>query len=73
MPPDATHEPGRMQGFVVSLLQHAGALVDAIEPDGLEILAPPFSIAAEGETSDAGSTRGFSLSLLITVPVNKRA
>lgn len=41
MPPDVTHEPGRMQGFVASLLRHEGALVDAIEPDGLEILAPP--------------------------------
>jgi len=40
MPPDALHEPGRMQGFVASLLRHEGALVEAIEPDGLEILAP---------------------------------
>ncbi len=40
MPPDASHEPGRMQGFVASLLRHEGALVEAIEPDGLEILAP---------------------------------
>lgn len=41
MPPDATHEPGRMQGFVAALLRHEGALVEAIEPDGLEVLAPP--------------------------------
>ncbi len=40
MPPDALHEPGRMRGFVASLLRHEGALVEAIEPDGLEILAP---------------------------------
>ena len=44
MPPDALqapgHEPGRMQGFVAALLRHEGALVEAIEPDGLEILAP---------------------------------
>jgi len=48
MPPDALyepghepgHQPGRMQGFVASLLRHEGALVEAIEPDGLEILAP---------------------------------
>jgi hypothetical protein len=29
-----------MQGFVAALLRHEGALVEAIEPDGLEILAP---------------------------------
>ena len=30
-----------MQGFVASLLRHEGALVEAIEPEGLEVLAPP--------------------------------
>jgi len=30
-----------MQGFVADLLRHEGALVEAIEPDGLEVLAPP--------------------------------
>jgi len=29
-----------MQGFVADLLRHEGALVEAIEPDGLEVLAP---------------------------------
>ncbi len=37
MPP----EMGRMQGFVAALLAREGALVDAIEPEGLEILVPP--------------------------------
>ena len=48
MPPDAvSHAPGRqreqgrMQSFVAALLRHEGALVEAIEPDGLEVLAPP--------------------------------
>ena len=47
MPPEAgalTPEPqgqGRMQGFVADLLRHEGALVEAIEPEGLEVLAPP--------------------------------
>jgi hypothetical protein len=41
MLPKTVHEPGRMQSFVASLLRHEGALVDAIEPEGLEILAPP--------------------------------
>ena len=40
MPPDAIHEQGRMQGFVASLLRHEGALVEPIEPEGLEVLAP---------------------------------
>ena len=40
MPPDAAHEQGRMQGFVASLLRHEGALVETIEPEGLEVLAP---------------------------------
>ncbi len=30
-----------MQRFVAALLRHEGALVEAIEPDGLEVLAPP--------------------------------
>jgi hypothetical protein len=30
-----------MRDFVASLLGHEGALVEAIEPDGLEVLAPP--------------------------------
>ncbi len=29
-----------MQGFVAELLRHEGALVEAVEPEGLEILAP---------------------------------
>jgi hypothetical protein len=40
MPPDGMHEQGRMQGFVASLLRHEGALVEPIEPEGLEVLAP---------------------------------
>ena len=40
MPPETPHEQGRMQGFVAALLRHEGALVEAIEPDGLEVLAP---------------------------------
>ena len=32
---------GRMQGFVAALLRHEGALVEAIEPEGLDVLAPP--------------------------------
>jgi len=48
MPPDSNsgapapgpHEPGRMQGFVADLLRHEGALVEAVEPEGLEVLAP---------------------------------
>ena len=30
-----------MQGFVADLLRHEGALVEAVEPEGLEVLAPP--------------------------------
>jgi len=49
MPPDSgsdppapqVHEQGRMQGFVADLLRHEGALVEAVEPEGLEVLAPP--------------------------------
>src|SRR6185312_12731804 len=37
MPP----EMGRMQSFVAALLARDGALVDAIEPEGLEVLATP--------------------------------
>jgi hypothetical protein len=36
MPP----EMGRMQSFVADLLTHQGALVELIEPEGLEVLAP---------------------------------
>jgi hypothetical protein len=32
---------GRMQSFVADLLTQQGALVDPIEPEGLEVLAPP--------------------------------
>jgi hypothetical protein len=32
---------GRMQGFVADLLTQQGALVEPIEPEGLEVLAPP--------------------------------
>ena len=42
MPPDAaSYEQGRMQGFVAALLRHEGALVETIDPEGLEVLAPP--------------------------------
>jgi hypothetical protein len=41
MPPESAHEQGRMQRFVASLLRHEGALVEPIEPEGLEVLAPP--------------------------------
>jgi hypothetical protein len=34
-------EMGRMQGFVADLLSQQGALVEPIEPEGLEVLAPP--------------------------------
>ena len=37
MPP----EMGRMQSFVADLLTQQGALVETIEPEGLEVLAPP--------------------------------
>ena len=30
-----------MQGFVAALLRHEGALVEPIDPEGLEVLAPP--------------------------------
>ncbi len=35
-----TAEAGRMQSFVATLLRQQGALVEPIEPDGLEVLAP---------------------------------
>ena len=42
MPPDvASDEQGRMQGFVAALLRHEGALVEPINPEGMEVLAPP--------------------------------
>jgi hypothetical protein len=34
-------ELGRMQRFVAALLRHEDALVEPIEPEGLEVLAPP--------------------------------
>jgi hypothetical protein len=34
-------DENRMQGFVADLLRHADALVEPIEPEGLEVLAPP--------------------------------
>jgi len=46
MPPDSgsyasgAQEHGQMQNFVAALLRQEGALVEAIEPDGLEVLAP---------------------------------
>lgn len=36
-----SHAQGRLQGFVATLLRHEGALVEAIEPEGLEVIAPP--------------------------------
>jgi hypothetical protein len=36
----ASQQAGRMQHFVGNLLRHAGALVEPITPEGLEILAP---------------------------------
>jgi hypothetical protein len=41
MPPETVHEQGRMRSFVASLLRHEGALVETIEPEGLEVLSPP--------------------------------
>jgi hypothetical protein len=42
MPPDVVpDELCRMQGFVAALLRHEGALVEPINPEGLEVLAPP--------------------------------
>jgi hypothetical protein len=42
MRPDlGSHEQGRMQCFVAALLRHEGALVETIDPEGLEALAPP--------------------------------
>lgn len=35
-----THETSRLQNFVAELLRHEDALVEPIEPDGLEVLAP---------------------------------
>jgi hypothetical protein len=40
MQPDIA-EPGRMQNFAAALLRHEDALVEAIEPEGLEVLSPP--------------------------------
>jgi hypothetical protein len=57
MPPDI--EPrinGRMQEFVATLLRHEGALVETIEPEGLEVLAPPGvqSVLGIGELARLG-------------------
>ncbi len=41
MPAPELREQGRMQGFVAGLLRHEGALVEMVEPEGLEVLAPP--------------------------------
>lgn len=47
MPPDTglqvleLHQPGRMQRFVAALLHREGALAEPIEPEALEVLAPP--------------------------------
>jgi hypothetical protein len=35
------HEENRLQHFVAELLRHEDALVEPIEPEGLEVLAPP--------------------------------
>ncbi len=44
----ASAGPGRMQNFAADLLRHAGALVEPVEPEGLEVLAPPAVQAALG-------------------------
>jgi len=36
----APGEGGRMQRFAATLLAQAGGLVEPVEPDGLEVLAP---------------------------------
>ena len=42
MPPDpGQSQSGRLADFTAGLLRHQGALVDPIEPDGLEVLATP--------------------------------
>ena len=41
-------EPGRLHRFVGALLAEADALVEPVEPDGLEVLAPPVVRAALG-------------------------
>ena len=51
MPP----EMGRMQRFVAALLARDGALVEAIEPEGLEVLAPPPCSRRWGCPNCAGS------------------
>jgi hypothetical protein len=60
-------EENRMQGFVTDLLRHEDALVDPIEPDGLEVLAPvavqrvlglgEFSRLGFGTTMPSGAQR----------------
>ena len=57
MPPDAiVRESGRMQDFAAAILRHEGALVEAIDPEGLEVLAPaPVQRALDlGEMSRLG-------------------
>jgi hypothetical protein len=41
-------EANRMQGFAAALLRHKDALVETIEPEGLEVLSPPEVQAALG-------------------------
>ena len=60
-------DDNRLQGFVADLLRHEDALVEPIEPDGLEVLAPPevqralgvgeFSRLGFGTTMPAGARR----------------
>ncbi len=40
MPPDLGSPGGRMREFVASLLRREGALVEEVDPEGLEVLAP---------------------------------
>lgn len=41
LPDGLTASTGRLASFTAALLRHEGALVDPIEPDGLEVLATP--------------------------------
>lgn len=36
-----TESSGRFRDFAAHLLEHEGALVERIEPEGLEVMAPP--------------------------------
>jgi hypothetical protein len=61
------HEENRMQGFVAELLRSEDALIEPIEPEGLEVLAPPavqralgvgeLSCLGFGTTLPAGAVR----------------